>query len=68
MIKVPRVGSFIEDIDIMGERIGSWSVDRSKTERFAGKSSGSIRISNGLYYTKEEFQERKKRILDKPFS
>lgn len=70
MLKIPRIGSFIDGIDITEERIGSLNIDRAKVEKYSGKSlgsSGSIRISNGYYYTKEDFEKRRREILKDPF-
>lgn len=63
MIKVPEVGSFIEGINIIEADLGPMKINRSQVNRFSRRPSGSVRLSCGLYYSGEEFQERKQKVL-----
>ncbi len=56
----------IKDRDIWDADFGEPKVDRKLTEKFALKHRGSVRVSMGLFYTKEEWEDRKKEVLSKP--
>ncbi|MBU0568213.1 hypothetical protein KKC52_09235 [bacterium] len=40
-------------------------IDRELTLKYANRHRGSIRISTGLFYTKEEFEKQKRDLLRK---
>ena len=49
--------------DITDEDLGEAKLDKGLTFKFAGKHRGSVRLSTGRYYTKEEWQKRRKKLL-----
>lgn len=56
----------IKDRDIWDTDFEEPGLDRKLTEKFAIKHRGSVRISKGLFYTKEEWEERRSKVLNKP--
>jgi hypothetical protein len=55
-------GSFLNE-DVTDIDFGEAIFDRELTEKFAEKHRGSVRISTGRFYTKEEWEERRKELL-----
>lgn len=57
---------FIKEKDIWDIDFNEPKVDRDLTKKFAHKHRGSVRISSGRFYTKEEFKTKKEKVLKKP--
>ena len=66
MVKSSRTGKILFE-DVWEVEFGNLVVDRELTKDFSAKHRGSIRISNGLFSTKEEFMEEKKKVLSQSF-
>lgn len=49
--------------DVIDEDLGEAKLDKGLTLRFAEKHRGSVRLSTGRYYTKEEWEKRRKKLL-----
>lgn len=49
--------------DVIDEDLGDAKLDKRLTLKFAGKHRGSVRLSTGRYYTREEWQKRRKKLL-----
>lgn len=60
-----RLG-FIKDKDIWDTDFGEPKVDRDLTKKFAHNHRGSVRISSGRFYTREEFKTKKEKVLKTP--
>ena len=60
------MGQLIKDKDIWDREVGELIVDRGLTQTLADRQRGSVRISLGLFYTKEEYEAKRKEILKKP--
>ncbi len=45
-----------------GSSLSAKPEDRAKSTKYVNKIRGAVRLRNGLYYTSEEFAERKKNI------
>jgi len=58
-------GLFLED-DVLDVEPKEPKLDKALTLRFAPRNRGSIRLSLGLFYTKEEWEEKRKALLSKP--
>jgi|GEM_PF-722517 len=52
--------------DIWDIDLGDIRVDKELTKGLAGKYRGSVRLALGLICTKEEFEEEKRRVLNRP--
>lgn len=52
--------------DIWDIDLGDIKVDKELTKGVAGKYRGSVRLALGLICTKEEFEEEKRRVLNRP--
>ncbi len=64
---LPKMGQLIKDKDeIWDKDFSDLVIDRELTERFATKNRGSVRISSGLFYTKKEYEIKRKKILSEP--
>jgi len=57
--------SICRDEDVWEIDFSDMKIDRNLTKKASVKHRGSVRISEGLFYTKEEWEEKRKRILDK---
>ncbi len=40
--------------------------DRDLTSKFSSKHRGSVRLSMGLFYTDEEWAQKRKEVLNRP--
>jgi len=58
-------GLFLEE-DVLDVEPKEPKLDRKLTLRFAPRNRGSVRLSLGLFYTKEEWEEKRKALLSKP--
>jgi hypothetical protein len=54
-------GMFIKE-DVRDKEPDDPKLDRNLTIKYSGRHRGSIRLSQGRYYTKEEWAERRKRL------
>lgn len=54
------------DQDVIDIEPNEPKLDRELALRFAPKSRGSVRLSLGLFYTKEEWEQRRKELWAKP--
>jgi hypothetical protein len=54
-------GCFLQR-DVVDEDLKEPKLDRELNEQFAGKHRGSVRVSTGRFYTKEEWNERRKKL------
>jgi len=59
-------GLFLEE-DVLDVEPEEPKLDRALTFRFSPRSRGSVRLSLGLFYTKEEWGKKRKELLSKPF-
>lgn len=59
-------GLFIEDQDVIDIEPKEPKIDRALTSKFSSKHRGSVRLSLGLFYTKEEWEQRRKELVAKP--
>ncbi len=51
--------------DVIDEDFGPVKIDKEKVGKLSGKHRGSVRLSCGRYYTLEEFEQRKRRVLSR---
>lgn len=56
----------MKDRDIVEADFGPMRIDREQVRKFSLRHRGSVRLSNGKYYTEEEFEDRKKKIFKEP--
>ena len=49
--------------DVTDEDLGEAKLDKEMTSKFAMKHRGSVRLSTGRYYTKEEWRDRRESLL-----
>lgn len=49
--------------DVTDEDLSEPKLDKDLTAQFAAKHRGSVRISTGRYYTREEWRQRRKKLL-----
>ena len=54
-------GLFIKD-DVRDVELSEPKLDKGLTIKYSGRHRGSIRLSQGRYYTKDEWIERRKRL------
>ncbi|MEA1999301.1 MAG: hypothetical protein U9N61_08270 [Euryarchaeota archaeon] len=54
------------DVDIWDLEFGELDVDIDLIQEFSARHRGSVRISMGLFCTKNEFEKEKKRVLSHP--
>jgi len=59
-------GLFLEQENVLDIEPKEPNLDRMLTLRFAPRNRGSVRLSLGLFYTREEWEQRKKKLLAKP--
>jgi hypothetical protein len=57
-----QYGCFLQR-DVTDEDLGEAKLDKELTEKFAGKHRGSVRISTGRFYTREEWAKRRKELI-----
>ena len=55
-------GCFLQR-DVTDDDLKEPRLDRELAAKFSGKHRGSVRISTGRYYTKEEWERRRKKLL-----
>ncbi|MFP3975537.1 MAG: hypothetical protein ACLFVK_04870 [Dehalococcoidia bacterium] len=55
-------GGFLQR-DVIDEDFGEGKLGKELAEKFAGKHRGSVRISTGRYYSREEWEKRRKKLL-----
>lgn len=55
-------GCFLQK-DVVDEDIKDAKLNRDLNSKFAGKHRGSVRISTGKYYTREEWAKRRKKLI-----
>ncbi len=63
---IPKPGLFLKNKDVWSIDFGEEKIDRKKVAKLANTHRGSVRIASGRYYTKEEYEARRKRILNTP--
>lgn len=66
MVEPSRGKPLFKIRDVWDAEFGDLVIDKELTRDFSTKHRGSIRISNGLFCTKEEFIAEKKKILSQP--
>lgn len=66
VLKLPKSGLFVKDMDIVEADFGPMRIDREQVKKFSLRHRGSVRLSSGKYYTEEEFEDRKKKIFKEP--
>jgi len=66
VLKLPKSGLFVKDRDIVEADFGPLRINREQVQKFSLRHRGSVRLSSGRYYTEEEFEDRKKKILKDP--
>ena len=59
-------GLFLEQENVLDVEPKEPKLDRELTLRFSPRNRGSVRLSLGLFYTKEEWEQRRKELLSKP--
>ena len=59
-------GLFVEQEGILDVEPKEPKLDRELALRFSPKNRGSVRLSLGLFYTREEWEQRRKELLAKP--
>ena len=57
---------FLKGKDILDVEPHEPKLDKSLTMKCAHRNRGNIRLSQGKYYTREEWGERRKKILKLP--
>lgn len=65
-MKIPKPGMFIKDKEILESDFGPLKIDKDKVRKFIWSHRGSVRLSSGRYYTNEEYEERRKKVLKTP--
>lgn len=58
-------GLFIDNENILDIDYKEPKLDKKLTIIFAMKNRGSVRLSQGLFYTKDEWENRRKELLSK---
>jgi len=59
-------GLFLDRQDILDIEPGEPNFDRELALQFSPRNRGSVRLSLGLFYTREEWQQRRKELMEKP--
>ena len=65
-MKIPNLGLFVKDRDIVESDFGPLRMDKEKINKFSLGHRGSVRLSSGKYYTDEDFEKRKKEVFGVP--
>ncbi len=55
-------GCFLQK-DVTDDELEEAKLDKKLTDKFTGMHRGSVRISTGRYYTREEWEKRRKHLL-----
>ncbi len=67
MPKIDSVlGLFLKQKNVLDIEPSEPKLDKQLTIRFATKNRGSVRLSQGLFYTKEEWEKRREELRNKP--
>ena len=59
-------GLFIKQKNILDIEPEEPKLDKQLAIRFSTRNRGSVRLSQGLFYTREEWDRRRKELLSKP--
>lgn len=59
-------GLFLKRKDILDIELEEPKLDKEETIRFSPRVRGSVRLSLGLFYTKEEWEKEREELLSKP--
>jgi hypothetical protein len=62
-LSIEKLYGYFLQKDVTDEDLGEAKIDRKLTDKFVGKHRGSVRISTGRFYTREEWEERRKKLL-----
>ena len=65
-MKIPNLGLFVKDRDIVESDFGPLRMDKEKINKFSFGHRSSVRLSSGKYYTDEDFEKRKKEVFGVP--
>lgn len=65
-MRIPKMGLLIKNRDIWEAEFGELKIDREKVRKMSNSHRGSVRISSERYYTNEEYEARRQRVLSKP--
>lgn len=60
------MGLFINDRNIIDLELKDANFDKELTLKFSFRNRGSIRLSQGLFYTNQEWQQRRAELIKKP--
>lgn len=56
-------GLFLNGKDVTDMEPDEPNIDRELTQKYTERLRGSVRLGAGKYYTKEEWEERRKKLL-----
>lgn len=56
-------GRFIEE-EVLNKELKEPKLDKALTIKYSSRHRGSIRLSQGRYYTKQEWEKRRKRLAN----
>lgn len=59
-------GLFLERQNVIDIEPNEPKIDRALALRFSPKNRGSVRLSLGLFYTKEEWEKRREELVSRP--
>jgi len=65
MANKERISETSRDTTVWDIKYKEPKIDRGLTYRFAVRHRGSVRISQGLFYTNEEWERKKEAVLAK---
>ncbi|MBI4287142.1 MAG: hypothetical protein HY671_01800 [Chloroflexi bacterium] len=58
-------GLFLGRQDIINVELGEPKLDKALTKRFSARNRGSVRLSLGRYYTRQEWEQRRAELVAK---
>lgn len=59
-------GLFLDEENVLDMELKEPKLDRLLSRRFSTRNRGSVRMSLGLFYTKEEWEQRRKELVARP--
>lgn len=58
-------GLFLKNQDVLDIEPAEPKLGKEDDRRFSARNRGSVRLSLGLFYTKEEWQEKRAELMEK---
>lgn len=58
-------GLFLDNEDVINIEPGEPKLDKVLTQKFSARNRGSVRLSLGRFYTREEWEQKREKLLNK---